>query len=536
MNTSLNQLQLWMSSKEDEHLEFKQAKQNFHFEKLVKYCAALANEGGGKMILGVTDKIPRHVVGCQTFKPLERTKAGLIDRLRLRIEGEEINHPDGRVIIFHVPSRPIGMPIQIEGAYWMRGGEELVPMTPDMLKRIFDEGGPDFSAEFCPDASINDLILEAIDNFRKRWIKKSGNQDLEKFSVEKLLEDAELMTDGRLTYAALILFGTRKTLGRCLAQAEIIFEYRSTEATGPSQQREEFRQGFFSSYDALWDIVSLRNERQHFQDGLFMLDIPTFNEGAIREAILNAISHRDYRHAGSVIIRQFPRRIEIVSPGGFPPGITPENILDRQFPRNRRLADAFAKCGLVERAGQGLNRIFEACIREGKPLPDFQGTDEYQVSLTLHGQVQDPRFIRFLEKIGQQRLASFTTHDLIILNYVFWGYSLPDFYKSRIPILLENGIIERTTRNKYILSRQFHSFLGRRGTYTRKRGLDKETNKALLLKHFQECGQGGCKFEELAQVLPSLSRYQIHGLLKELKEEKRIKVEGRTKAGRWFAV
>ncbi|MGC1404698.1 MAG: hypothetical protein WA974_17445 [Thermodesulfobacteriota bacterium] len=63
-----------------------------------------------------------------------------------------------------------------------------------------------------------------------------------------------------------------------------------------------------------------------------------------------------------------------------------------------------------------------------------------------------------------------------------------------------------------------------------------ETNKALLLKHFQECGQGGCKFEELAQVLPSLSRYQIHGLLKELKEEKRIKVEGRTKAGRWFAV
>ncbi len=139
MDNSLSQLQKWMASKEDEHLEFKEAKQNFHFDRLVKYCAALANEGGGRMVLGVTDKIPRQIVGCQTFKPLERTKAGLIERLRLRIEGEEINHPDGRVVVFHVPSRPIGMPIQIEGAYWMRSGEDLAPMTPDTLKPIFDE-------------------------------------------------------------------------------------------------------------------------------------------------------------------------------------------------------------------------------------------------------------------------------------------------------------------------------------------------------------------------------------------------------------
>lgn len=536
MDNSLSQLQNWMASKEDEHLEFKEAKQNFHFDKLVKYCAALANEGGGRMVLGVTDKIPRQIVGCQIFQPLERTKAGLIERLRLRIEGEEINHPDGRVVVFHVPSRPIGMPIQIEGAYWMRSGEDLTPMTPDMLKRIFDEGGPDFSAEICNGAAVNDLDPDAIGEFRRRWIKRSGNQAFEGLSTEKLLEDAELTIDGQVTYAALILFGTRKSLGKYLAQAEVIFEYRSTEATGPAQQREEYRQGFFSYYDALWENIGVRNEKQHFQDGLFMLDIPTFNEGAIREAILNAVSHRDYRHAGSVTIRQFPRRIEIISPGGFPPGITPENILDRQSPRNRRLADAFSKCGLVERAGQGVNRIFESCIREGKPLPDFQGTDEYQVSLTLHGQVQDPRFLRFLEKVGQQRLTSFTTHDFIILNQIFWGYPLPDYYKSRIPILLENGILERSTRGRYVLSRQFHIFLGKRGTYTRKKGLDKETNKALLHKHLQECGLGGCKFEELGQVLPSLSRYQIHSLLKELKAEVKIKVEGRTRAGRWFAI
>ena len=86
-------------------------------------------------------------------------------------------------------------------------------------------------------------------------------------------------------------------------------------------------------------------------DGLLRRDIPEYPEEAVREAVLNAVSHRDYRHGGSVFVRQYPRRIEIVSPGGFPPGISVENIIDRQSPRNRRIVDNFARCGLVERAG-----------------------------------------------------------------------------------------------------------------------------------------------------------------------------------------
>ena len=139
MNVTLSELQQWMRAPEGEHLEFKEAKQNFHFEKLAKYCAALANEGGGRIVLGVTDKRPRRVVGSAAFADLARTKAGLIERLHLRIEGEELAHPDGRVLVFAVPSRPLGMPVPVEGAYWMRSGEDLTPMTPDMLKRIFDE-------------------------------------------------------------------------------------------------------------------------------------------------------------------------------------------------------------------------------------------------------------------------------------------------------------------------------------------------------------------------------------------------------------
>src|SRR5271168_2584019 len=120
MTATRQQLQKWLNAREDEHLEFKEAKANFHFEKLVKYCAALANEGGGSIVLGVTDRRPRRVVGSQAFLDLERTKAGLIDKLRLRIEAEEIKHPNGRVVVFTAPAHPIGVPVSVDGAYYMR--------------------------------------------------------------------------------------------------------------------------------------------------------------------------------------------------------------------------------------------------------------------------------------------------------------------------------------------------------------------------------------------------------------------------------
>jgi ATP-dependent DNA helicase RecG len=138
----------------------------FHFEKLVKYCAATANEDGGTIILGVTDRPPRKVVGSQAFLDMQRTKAGLIERLRMRVDAEEFQHQDGRILVFQVPAHPIGMPIAIDGAYWMRGGEDLVPMTPDRLKRIFDESGPDYSAEICSGAALEDLDPVAIEHFR----------------------------------------------------------------------------------------------------------------------------------------------------------------------------------------------------------------------------------------------------------------------------------------------------------------------------------------------------------------------------------
>jgi len=534
---TVEQLEGLLDSKEDEHLEFKEARTSFQFDKLVQYCAALANEAGGNIILGVTDKRPRQVVGTKAFSQPERTRAGLIEKLHLNIDFSLVDHPNGRVLIFHVPAHPVGNPIKADGIYWERQGDSLMPMSEARLRTILAEGGHDFSADMSPNATMADLDPEAIEDFRQRWIKKTGNQSLTALSREQLLIDIEALANGKLTYAALILFGTRQALGRHLAQAEVVFEYRSSDASGPAQQRVEFRQGFFGFYDKLWEIINLRNDIQHFQTGLFVEDIPTFSERPIREAILNAVSHRDYQLAGNIFIRQYPRRMRVESPGGFPLGITEKNILDRQAPRNRRIADIFAKCGLVERSGQGMNLMFERSIQEGKPIPNFSGTDAYQVMLTLNGEVQDVRFLQFLEKVGREKLELFGTEDFLLLDFIKRNQSIPEHLKPCLQRLISMGIIERYGRGRgvrYVLARRYYKIAGEKGTYTRKKGLDRETNKTLLLKHIEENKESGSGLKELRQVLPFLSNDQVKKLIAELKKEKKIYHTGTTRAALWY--
>lgn len=409
-------------------------------------------------------------------------------------------------------------------------------MSDAELRSIFAETGPDFSAE--PSfASLEDLSPESLAEFRRHWARKAGNPRIASWTDEETLVNAELQQDGKQLYAALILFGTQAALGRHLAQAEVVFEYRSSEASGPAAERVDFREGFFLFHDALWQKINLRNDRQSYQDGLFRFEIPTFDEIAVREALLNAVAHRDYRLGGSVFVRQFARRLEITSPGGFPPGITAENILDQQNPRNRRLAEALARCGLIERSGQGLNLMVEAAIRQSKPLPDYAGSAAHEVRLMLDGTVKGPAFVRFLERVGEERLRGFSTYDFLALDAIAREQPLTEAIRSRLPGLIETGVVESQGRGRgtrYHLSRDLHAALGRKGSYTRKRGLDHETNKALLLKHLRDNAEAGAPLAELCQVLPSLSRRSVQRLLAELREAGSATLRGQRKGALWF--
>lgn len=526
-----------LAAPEGSRIEFKSATGSYHFDKLLQYCVALANEGGGRIILGVSDLRPREVVGSASFSEPGRTEAGLTQRLGHRIPIEEYFHDGKRVLIVHVPSRLPGAAWSIDGCFLKRAGDDLVPLNDTELRAIFAETGPDFSAEISP-ARLDALSPAAIAEFRRRWARKARQPRIESWSDLEVLTAAELLVDERPCYAALILFGTRETLGRHLAQAELVFEYRSSEASGPAQDREEYREGFFALHDALWQKVNLRNDRQSYQDDFFRYDIPTFDEVAIREALLNAVAHRDYRLGGSVFVRQYARRLEVVSPGGFPPGITAQNIAEQQNPRNRRLAEALAKAGLVERSGQGLNLMIESAIRQTKPLPDFSGSSAHEVRLVLAGTVQNPAFIRFLERLGDERLSRFSTGDFLALDALQRDQPLPAHLQDRLPGLIEAGAVEGQGRGKYaryFLSRELYAVIGATGAYTRHKGLDHETNKALLIKHLADAAETGAPLAELCQVLPALSESAVQRLLGELREEGKIGVRGTRRWARWFA-
>lgn len=527
-----------LASPEGATLECKTARNRYDFDELVRYCVALANESGGVILLGVTDGRPRKVVGTSAFPEPGQTEAAIFQRLGRRVQIEEYFRDGCRVLLVRVPARAPGTAWSDRGSYWMRAGEALVPMSEDRLRAAFAETTPDFSSAICEGATLADLDPKAVAEFRRRWAKRDGNDRIEARSDEEVLRSAELLDDRGITYAALILAGTRDALGRCLSDGEVVFEYRSTEAAGPAQDRAEFREGFLLYHDRLWDRINQRNERQSYQDGFFRTDVLTFDEATIREALLNAVCHRDYSLRGSVFVRQYARRLEVVSPGGFPPGITTDNVLDQQNPRNRRLAEAFARCGLIERAGQGMNVMFERAVRQSKHLPDFSGTAAHEVRLTLRGEVTNPAFIRFLERVGEETLASFETRDLLLLDLLQREERVAEELRGRLNHLGRLGLVERIGRGRgvrYLLSRRFYAAIGQRGTYTRTRGLDRESNKELLVRHLTSVGADGSPSSELQQVLPSLSRDQIRKLLHELRTEGRIALHGERRWARWFA-
>jgi ATP-dependent DNA helicase RecG len=181
--------------------------------------------------------------------------------------------------------------------------------------------------------------------------------------------------------------------------------------------------------------------------------------------------------------------------------------------------------------------MFEASILEGKPQPDFTGTDEHQVTVLLLGDVQNPEFLRFLEKAGEQARVSFSIKDLLALDALQRGAPVTPSVKGALSGLLEQGIVEQVGQGRgarFMLSRKFYSLLGRRGAYTRRRGLDRATQKALLVQHIAGAGPEGARLSGLQEVLKELSRAQLQALLRELRSEGKITVRGMTNAARWF--
>jgi ATP-dependent DNA helicase RecG len=164
MTTTPKQIDIWRQSPtEYQRLEFKEAKNQFDNRRLYEYCVALANEGGGHLLLGIANEPPRPVVGTRAFNDPVAAAEKLFQAVGLRVDIEEVAHPNGRVLVFHIPARPRGTAYHFGGKYLMRAGEALVPMSEDQLRRIFAEGEPDWLEEYSKAALDAQQVVELLD-------------------------------------------------------------------------------------------------------------------------------------------------------------------------------------------------------------------------------------------------------------------------------------------------------------------------------------------------------------------------------------
>jgi len=526
--TTLTELDELLRSRESEHLEFKLAERSFSVDRLTDYCVALANEGGGRLILGVSDRPPRRVVGTQAFQGND-VAYRVLQKIHLRVEVEELAHPSGRVVIVHVPARPLGVPVHVDGRYLVRSGENLVPMGESQLRKIFNEATPDYSATAIPDASIADLDAEAIRRFRMAWARKSGRPEVEDGEAEAALRDAELIIDGRPTIAALVLLGSARALSRWLPCAELVHEFRESEDEPP--RRTEWRQAFMLVLDETWRAIDAFNRQEQLEDGFFRWSIPMFREHAVREAVLNVVAHRDYRSQAASFIRQSPTELRITSPGGFPDGVTAENILTRTVPRNRRLAEALSRCGLVERAGSGADLLFRIALSDGKEPPDFTQSNDGEVTVLLNGQVAHPEFVRFLAAINKEKQRSFGVTDLLVLSRIHRGQKLGPEFQARAKQLEKDGVLEPQGKRNWLLAARFFRFAGNAAEYTRRKGLEEPEQELLLIKHLRQFGPS--PMADLKQVLPSLDRKDVLRLLKRLRTAQKVVLSGSKRGAKW---
>lgn len=181
-----------------------------------------------------------------------------------------------------------------------------------------------------------------------------------------------------------------------------------------------------------------------------------------------------------------------------------------------------------------MNLIYELCIKEAKQLPDFTGTDDSFVCIALNGLIIDKKMLSLINQIGNERLEILSTQDFLMINALYHETCLAENLRPYLKRLIELGIVEHIGRNKFILARSLYTVVGKSGVHTRLVGLDRDTNKELLLKHIRKNGSSGTPFKELQQVLPGHSRNQLQVLMRELRKEGRIHCEGKTNGARWF--
>jgi ATP-dependent DNA helicase RecG len=503
---------------------------------ILGYVTALCNEGGGYLVIGMTDNYPHVVVGTnQNLGTIGELESNIYRDTEIRpivyeLYDGEIKK-ENRVLVIEVPSRPAGKVFKFEDVALMRVGEELKPMSDEVYLKIINEQEPDFSQQFCEGLQISDLDERAIAILKEKYATKQNNPNFKTLSNEQLLSDLDLIKNGKLTNAALILLAKREILNKKLPQAKVMLEYRNAENQISFDNRIVFSDPFFIMIDELWNTINLRNGSFPIQDGAYIFNIPFFNEEVIRESINNAITHRDYRKTSEIVIKQFPQRLDIINAGGFPTGVNLENLLKTpSTPRNRLLADVLQKTGIVERSGQGVDKIYYNTLIEGKAEPDYTKSDYFQVNLKLSAIIEDRAFALFIVTIqeGLAETEKLSVLEVITLNKIKNNAPKNDLDIEIVSKLLDKKLIEKRGKTNavyYILSKDYYEFTDEKAKYYNLQELDENQVLVTILQFLSK--EGKAKMKDFVGLFEDkLSRKQVRTRVDKLVAKKMLKQEG----------
>jgi ATP-dependent DNA helicase RecG len=407
---------------ESETLEFMSWDLNPDWRKrqlreLREAVVCLANARGGQIVLGVGDgkrtrRESLHGVGPLDANEIRRAVYDGTDPPIL-VDIDDLVELEGRLLVIRVPQ---GIPPHTtsDGVAKIRIGKECKPLKGSELNRMLLSGGKrDLSAQSIPGATIQDLDGDQIRLLRQTIAAEAGNRELAELEERELLRNLGLLRDDEVTLAALLLLGSPAALGRWAPQHEVTYIHFKTATQYDA--RKDFKGPLLAVLAAVRDALE-RDMKLHLVQtrGFGELAFPDLTWQAAREAALNALVHRDYFLHQSVQIHVHKQRLEVSSPGGFIGGVTPQNIL-RHPPirRNPLLAEVFQTIGLVNRAGMGVDRIYEELLRLGKGIPKYTA-DESHVLVALPLKTHEA-FARFVaEETGSRR--NLELEDLILLR------------------------------------------------------------------------------------------------------------------------
>lgn len=526
---------------ENEVVEFKEAKQNFDFNKLGKYFSALSNEANllqkdaAWLIFGINNRC--QIVGTQYRKhitALHHLKKEIADKTANRISFIEIYElflAEGRIVLFQIPPAPKGLPVSFDGHYYGRDGESLAALNIEEIERIRNQQpGLDWSAAVVPEATIECLDNNAIIYAREKFLVKfpEFKEDVTKWDNLTFLNKAKITIRGKITRTAIILLGKSESesfLIPSIAKMRWILKTLSNE----EKDYEIFTCPFILAIDKVYEKIRNLKYRYLPKGTLFPNEVLRYEPFNIREAINNCVAHSDYSQGGYINVVEFEDdRLIFENYGKFIPESV-EKVVEQDAPeiqyRNPFLANAMFQLGLVDTRGGGIKKMFQNQIQKFFPLPDYELSSQ-KTSMTLTGKILDPEFAEIL--INNPTLS---LSDIFLLDRVQKKRNISDKeYKYLKRLELVEGRRPRIFLSHTVLKPLDND--GLKVEYIRNKGFDDTYCKDLIIEYLNKWKEASRKqienllWDKLSDVLDEKSKKnKIMHLLQKLRKEGKIRVE-----------